>query len=445
MKSARAKVLHHVAGLPMIEHVLASAGTLSPRSITVVVGHQGDAVRGSLASHANLDFVVQEPQLGTAHALLTTEPLLRDESGVLVLLSGDVPALSPNTLQTLVSTHLAARAAATVVTARVDQPHGYGRIVRDGEKIARIVEEKDASQAERAITEINAGIYAFELAGLFDAVRAIGAANAQHEYYLPDLVAIYREQGRPVETVTVANASEIQGINSRAELASVGRGLRDAKNMALMAAGVTLEDPATTYIDVEVEVGPDTVIRPGVTLEGQTVIGAGCIIHSGVRISNSTIGDHAVILDHCLITDSTVGDAASVGPFAHLRGDARVASKAKVGNFVEIKKTVLGAGSKASHLTYLGDAVIGAGVNIGAGTITCNYDGVRKQVTTIADGAFIGSDTQLIAPVTIGEGAYVGTGTTVREDVPPGALAVSAGKQRTIEGWVERRKARTTE
>jgi len=442
MKSAQPKVLHRLAGAPMIEHVLNAASGLRPTSITVVVGHQGDAVRGALAAHAGVDFVVQEPQLGTAHALLTAEPLLRDERGTLVLLSGDVPALSADTLHALLRTHVEHAAAATVVTAIVPDPTGYGRIVRDGEKIARIVEEKDATPAERPIQEINAGIYAFDLAGLFDAVRSIASSNAQREYYLPDLVAIYRRQGRVVETVTVTDAAEIQGINSRAELASVAANLRQHKNADLMAAGVTIVDPAATYIDLDVQVGADTIVHPGVRLERGTRVGSGCEIHSGARIANSTIGDHAVVLDHCLIVDSTVGANASVGPFAHLRGDTHVAPGAKVGNFVELKKAVLGQGSKAMHLAYLGDAVIGTNVNIGAGTITCNYDGVRKQVTTIADGAFIGSDTQLIAPVTVGEGAYVGTGTTVREDVPPGALAVSAGKQRNIEGWVSKRKTR---
>lgn len=440
MKSATPKVLHRVAGRPMIEHVLTAASAVHPTSIVVVIGHQGDDVRGALAAHEHIDFVVQEPQLGTAHALLTTEPLLRDQSGTLVLLSGDVPALRADTLKSLVDTHRQAGAAATVITARVDQPHGYGRIVRDGEQIAHIVEEKDATTSERAIQEINAGIYAFDLAGLFDAVRSIGSANAQREYYLPDLVSVYRSRRQTVTTITVSDPGEIQGVNSRAELAAVGQRLRMSTCAALMAAGVTIEDPLTTYIDVDVTVGADTVIKPGVTLESGTTIGANCVIHSGVRISASTIADGVEILDHCLVTNSTVGAGAHVGPFAHLRGDARLGARTKIGNFVELKKTVLGDGSKASHLTYLGDAVIGAGVNIGAGTITCNYDGERKQVTTIEDGAFIGSDTQLIAPVTVGAGAYVGTGTTIREDVPPGALAVSAGKQRNIEGWVAQRK-----
>ena len=440
MKSALPKVLHAVAGRPLIEHVIATARQLSPASITVVVGHQGDTVRGALTAAGHITFVVQEPQLGTAHALLTTEPVLRDAHGTLVMLSGDVPALSADALKALVRVHIDSHAAATVLTAVVENPHGYGRIVRNGEKIAGIVEEKDASESERAITEINSGIYAFEIAGLFDAVRSIGAANAQREYYLPDLVSIYRNQQRPVETVSVSDSEEILGVNSRLELAIVGRYLRQRKNQELMAAGVTIEDPDTTYIDADVHVGSDTVLKPGVTLGSGAIIGSSCVIHSGVRITGSTVGDRAVVWDHCVVTDSVIGSDSSVGPFAHLRGHAELGGRAKVGNFVELKKTRLGEGSKAMHLTYLGDAVIGSGVNVGAGTITCNYDGRRKHVTTIEDGAFIGSDSQLIAPVTIGEGAYVGTGTTVREDVPPGSLAVSAGKQRNIEGWVERKR-----
>jgi bifunctional UDP-N-acetylglucosamine pyrophosphorylase / glucosamine-1-phosphate N-acetyltransferase len=440
MKSALPKVLHRVAGLPLIEHVLAGAAALKPRSTTVVIGHQADALQSALRGHANLTFVVQEPQLGTAHALLQTESALRGASGTLVLLSGDVPLLAPATLESLVDRHVGRGAAATVVTAIVDDPTGYGRIVRVGEPIARIVEQKDATSAERRIREINSGIYAFALEGLFDAVRGIAAENAQREYYLPDLVSIYRQRGLVVETVTVPNADEIRGINSRAELAAVSRVVREQKNAELMAAGVTIEDPATTYIDRDVTVGPDTVIHPFVFLEGRTTIGSGCEIHAGVRIVDSAIGDRVVVLNHCLIVNSRIGDGASLGPFAHLRNGADVREGAHIGNFVELKKTVFGAGSKAGHLAYLGDATIGEKVNIGAGTITCNYDGVNKNQTIIEDGAFIGSDTQLIAPVAVGKGAYVGSGTTIRESVPAGALAVSAGKQRNIENWVAERK-----
>jgi bifunctional UDP-N-acetylglucosamine pyrophosphorylase/glucosamine-1-phosphate N-acetyltransferase len=440
MKSALPKVLHRVAGLPMIEHVLAASAALAPRSTTLVVGHQADSVRAALFNHPGISFVVQEPQLGTGHALLTTEPVFRGAGGTLVLLSGDVPLLSAKTLKSLVDRHESAGAAATVVTAVLGQPHGYGRIVRAGRQIARIVEERDATPAEREITEINAGIYAFALDGLFTALTGIATENAQGEYYLPDIVALFRARGLEVETLAVPDVDEIRGINSRLELAAVSRIVRQTKNQSLMAAGVTIEDPATTYVDPDVQIGADTIIRPGVSLEGHTTIGSGCEIHSGVRIVNSRVGDRVTILNHCVISDSTIENDAAVGPFAHFRRQAVVSERAHVGNFVELKNTVLGPGSKSMHLTYLGDARIGSGVNIGAGTITCNYDGVNKSQTTIEDGAFVGSDTQLIAPVTVGKGAYVGSGTTVRENVPPGALAVSAGKQRNIDGWAAERK-----
>src|SRR6185295_17305992 len=362
MKSALPKVLHRVAGLPMIEQVLATAATVSPKSRIVVIGHQALIVQASLAGNDGLTFVVQEPQLGTAHALLTTEPALRQATGTLVLLSGDVPLLTPATLKTLMDRHQTSGAVATVVTAIVDDPHGYGRIVRSGEGIARIVEEKDASSAEREIREINSGIYAFALDGLFDAVRSIASQNSQNEYYLPDLVAIYRQQGLVVETVTVSNPDEIRGINSRRELAEVSRIVRQQKTAELMADGVTIEDPATAYIDRDVTIGRDTVIHPGVSIEGNTTIGSGCEIHSGARIVDSTIGDRVTVFNHCVITNSRLGDDAHVGPFAHLRNDADVREHARVGNFVELKKTVLGAGSKSMHLAYLGDTTIGSKV-----------------------------------------------------------------------------------
>jgi bifunctional UDP-N-acetylglucosamine pyrophosphorylase / glucosamine-1-phosphate N-acetyltransferase len=440
MKSRVPKVLHRTAGAPMIEYVLAAAASLGPASTVVIVGHEAEALKAALAGHAGLSFVVQEPQLGTGHALLTTAPALEHATGTLVLLSGDVPMLSATTLKALVDCHTSTHAAATVITASLDNPHGYGRIVRSGRQIARIVEERDASANERAIREINSGIYAFDLPGLFASVRKIAAENAQGEYYLPDLVAIYRQDGRNVETLIVDNADEIRGINSRAELAETSRIMRQQKNSELMAQGVTIEDPATAYIGPDVRIGADTIIHPGVTIDGATTIGAGSEVHSGVRIVGSTIGDGVTILDHCLITDSTVASGAVVGPFARLRQHADVHENARVGNFVELKNTVLGRASKSQHLAYLGDAVIGDRVNIGAGTITCNYDGKKKNTTRIEDEAFIGSDSQLVAPVTIGKGAYVGSGATIREDVPAGALAVSAGKQRNIDKWVEQRQ-----
>ena len=446
MKSQLPKVLHQIADRPMIEHVLRAAQAVTPATVTVIVGHRADLVRERLSGAAagTLQFALQEPQRGTAHALQQAEPALTGHSGTVILLSGDVPLLKAATLQRLLDTHRGANAAATVVTATVDRPYGYGRIVRTKGRIARIVEERDASPAERQIKEINSGIYAFDLAPLFDSLRGIAAQNAQGEFYLTDLVAIYRRRKLVVETLSVDNPEEIRGINSRTELADVSRLVRQTKNEELMAAGVTLIDPATTYIDPDVEVGPDTVIHPGVALEGHTRVGAACEIQAHVRIADSQIGDRVTINNFCLILGARVADGATVGPFAHLRPETVVHERAKVGNFVELKKTSLGAGSKVNHLSYLGDATVGADVNVGAGTITCNYDGEKKSETVIEDGAFIGSDTQLIAPVRVGKGAYVGAGSSITEDVPAGALGIARGRQSNVEGWAERKKGAAT-
>jgi bifunctional UDP-N-acetylglucosamine pyrophosphorylase/glucosamine-1-phosphate N-acetyltransferase len=438
MKSAMPKVLHPVAGRRMLDHVLAAAGSLNPASVIVVVGHEGDRVREAYAG-GRARFVAQEPQLGTGHALLQAEPLLKTATGTVVLLSGDVPLLGASTLKRLLAQHQADAAAATVLTAIVDTPHGYGRIVREAGRIVRIVEERDASPDEQAIGEINSGIYALDLGPLFDAVRGIASQNAQGEYYLPDLVGIYRQRGLAVSTVSVSNPDEIRGINSRRELAEVGAIVRHTKNQELMAAGVTLVDPATTYIEPGVVVGADTVIHPNVYLEGRTVIGEGCEIHAGTRIVDSTIGDRVLIRNYCVITESSVAARAVLGPFAHLRPASHVLDGAHIGNFVELKKTTLGRGSKASHLTYLGDATIGDDVNIGAGTITCNFDGKTKNPTVIEDGAFIGSDSALVAPVTIGRGAYVAAGSTITEDVPANALGIARSRQVNKEAWVKKR------
>ena len=440
MKSKLPKVLHPLAGRPLIEHVLRTANAVSPATVTLIVGHAADLVRERLGSRPNTDFALQEPQLGTAHALQQAEARLAGKSGTVVLLSGDVPLLSEATLRRLIETHHGAGAAATVITAIVERPYGYGRIVRTRGRIARIVEERDASPDVRQIREINSGIYAFDLAPLFDALRGIASQNAQGEFYLTDLIGIYRRRKLTVETLVVDNQQEIRGINSRSELAEVSGIVRQTKNEELMAAGVTIIDPATTYIDQDVEIGADTVIHPGVTIEGQSRIGAACEIHANVRIVDSEIADKTVINNFCLIIGSRIAEGASVGPFAHLRPETVVGEGAKIGNFVELKKTTMGPGSKANHLAYLGDATIGAKVNVGAGTITCNYDGTKKHPTIIEDGAFIGSDSQLIAPVRIGKGAYVGAGSSITEDVPDGALGIARGRQTNVAGWVERRK-----
>src|SRR5438105_974799 len=374
MKSRMPKVLHPLAGRPLVEHVLKTSEAISPSTVTLIVGHGADIVRSTVGTRPNRDFVIQDPQLGTAHALQQAEARLAGRQGTVVLLSGDVPLLSGSTMRRLLEIHQAAKAAATVVTAVVERPYGYGRIVRTRGRIARIVEERDASPDVRQIREINSGIYAFDLAPLFDALRGIAAQNAQGEFYLTDLIAIYRRRKLAVETLVVDNQQEIRGINSRSELAEVSRIVRQTKNEELMAAGVTIIDPATTYIDQNVEIGADTVIHPGVTIEGQSRIGAACEIHANVRIVDSEIADKTVINNFCLIIGSRIAEGASVGPFAHLRPETVVGEGAKIGNFVELKKTTMGPGSKANHLAYLGDATIGAKVNVGAGTITCNYD-----------------------------------------------------------------------
>ena len=442
MKSSLPKVLHPIAGRPMIERVLETASALDPSTITLIVGHKAEAIRGQLVKSQNIGFALQEPQLGTAHALQQAEPLLAGRAGSLILLSGDVPLLSSNTLKQLLEVHRGSGAAATVVTATVERPYGYGRIVRTRGRIARIVEERDASPTQRQIKEINSGIYAFDLPPLFDALRGIASQNAQGEFYLTDLIAIYRRRKLPVETLLVENAQEIRGINSRSELAEVSRLVRQKKNEELMAAGVTFIDPATTYVDPEAEIAADTVLHPGVVIEGRTRIGAACEIQAYVRISDSEIGDRVTINSYCLISGAQVATGAALGPFAHLRPGTTVGEKAKIGNFVELKNTNFGPRSKANHLSYLGDATVGADVNVGAGTITCNYDGVNKHRTVIEDGAFIGSDSQLVAPVTVGKGAYVGAGSSIVADVPAGALGIARGRQNNVEGWVERRKGR---
>jgi bifunctional UDP-N-acetylglucosamine pyrophosphorylase/glucosamine-1-phosphate N-acetyltransferase len=441
MRSATPKVLHRLAGLPLIDHVLRAAATLSPTTTTVVVGHEADRLRTHLDTWPGVRTVLQEPQLGTGHALLTAEPALQGQTGTVVLLSGDVPLLSPASLAALLTRHLETGAAATAVTAMVERPSGYGRILRTGGEIARIVEERDAGPAEREIKEINAGIYAFELDLLFQALRDVGSDNAQREYYLPDLVAVYRRQKKVVATWTVANPSEIRGINSRSELADVGAIMRQRKQEELMAAGVTLVDPATTYVDVDVEIGADTIVHPGVHLEGTTQVGTGCEIHAGSRLVNARVGNHVTVLNHCIVTDTVIGDRCSIGPFAHLRPDSVLGEGARVGNFVELKKTSLGAGAKANHLAYLGDAVIGEHSNIGAGTITCNFDGTRKHPTTIGRGTFVGSNSTLVAPVTIGDGSYVAAGSAITEDVPADALGIGRSRQENKPGWAAKRRA----
>jgi bifunctional UDP-N-acetylglucosamine pyrophosphorylase/glucosamine-1-phosphate N-acetyltransferase len=440
MKSARPKVLHSISGRTLIDQVLQTARTLAPASLVVVIGHEAGQLRAHLASQADVQMVVQDPQLGTGHALLSTAPVLEGKGGTIVLLSGDVPLLAPATLAGLLDAHREANAAATVLTAILERPYGYGRIVRTAGRITRIVEERDATAKQRETREINAGIYAFALEPLFDALRGLGVENAQGEYYLPDLVRIYRRRRRPVATFTIDDPTEIRGINSRSELAEVSTMVRQQKNEELMAAGVTLVDPATTYVDADVAIGADTVIHPCVFLEGSTRIGEACEIHAGARLVNAVVGDRVIVRNYSVVTDSEIASGATIGPFAHVRPGSRLGEGARIGNFVELKKTTLGEGSKANHLSYLGDATIGSRVNIGAGTITCNFDGEHKHETRIEDGAFVGSDTTLVAPVSVGKDAYVAAGSSITADVPPGALGIARSRQENKEGWVAGRR-----
>ena len=430
MKSSRPKVLHRLAGCPLIEHVLRAAAPLDAVSTTVVVGHHANIVTSTLSSTSpSVTVVNQERQLGTAHALLQAELELADATGTLVVLSGDAPLISSRTLAALVEKHERAAAAATVLTATIERPYGYGRILRHDGQLLGIVEEADANPDQRKIREVNSGIYAFDLASLFQTLHEVPEAGTNNERYLPTILQLYQRQQRAVTSVVTDDPHEIRGINSQSELAEVSSIVRQRKNEELMAAGVTIDDPATTYIDTDVKVGPDTVIHPGVFLEGRTAIGARCELHAGARIVDSTVGDNVTINNHSIITDSAIASGARVGPFAHIRPGSTVGEQARVGNFVELKKATLGNSAKANHLSYLGDADIGAGTNIGAGLITCNYDGVNKHQTTVEADVFIGSGTQLVAPVSVGRGAYVAAGSCITDDVPPSALAIARGRQ----------------
>lgn len=440
MISNRAKVLHTICGTPMLRLIHSAAARLDPEEILVVIGQDAERVRATLHG-LPARFILQPDQLGTGHAIMMARQEIAKRQGDILVLSGDTPRLKPETLFRLIDHHRQSGAAATVLTAITDNPFAYGRILRDtNSRVGAIVEEKDATPEQREIKEINAGFYCFQIPALLGALEKISNRNAQREYYLTDLVEIQQRSGLLVEALLHSDFEELRGINTRNELADLAKAMRAQKNRQLMAAGVSLIDPEHTYIDLDVIVEKDTTIYPMVTLEGATRIGEGSIIHSGSRIANSVIGPDVEILESCLITDSEVGRGTAVGPCAHLRGHTYIGEKCRVGNFVEIKKSTLGNGTKAAHLAYLGDAMIGSDVNVGAGVITCNYDGVRKHATIIEDEVFIGTDSQLVAPVRIGRGAYVAAGSCITEDVPPGALGIARSRQTNKEEWVRRRK-----
>jgi bifunctional UDP-N-acetylglucosamine pyrophosphorylase/glucosamine-1-phosphate N-acetyltransferase len=427
MKSQKAKVLHELGGRPLIAHVLDKALALQPRRAFVVVGHQAEAVEAAVRTAtkdpACLEFVLQREQRGTGDAVMSAREALKDVDSVLLVLSGDVPFVREETLRKLVEHHVANQAACSILSVKLENPTGYGRIVRNGEnQFSRIVEQKDAGEEERAIREINSGIYCFDTRKLFAALEQVQPTNQQKEYYLTDAPAILLAGGEKIELVVINDPREVSGINSRAELAEFENLLRRGTVRSLMLSGVTFIDPARAYISDLAQIGADCVIHPDVTIEGATTVGVNCVLHSGSRISNSQIGDNVTIKDHCLIIDSTVESNCSVGPFAHLRMGAHLEEGSAVGNFVEVKKSRLGRKSKSMHLTYLGDATIGSGTNIGAGTVTCNYDGKNKHPTVIGNNVKIGSDTMLVAPVSVGDGAVTAAGSVVTADVPADSL-----------------------
>lgn len=440
MASKRIKLLHPVAGRPMVVYVVDAVRGLRPERVITVIGHQGDEVREAIGALSDR-FVVQARRRGTGHAVLCAAPELAGSRTVLIV-NGDLPTLRSGTLRRLVSLHGRSEAALTLVTCVIPDASGYGRIERDARgRVMRIVEDSDADREQRKIGEINCGIYCGDASKLVAVLKRLRPDNAQGEYYVTDAVRALIESGEKVVAHVHEDAQEVLGVNSRNELARAGATLYARKAEALQDAGVTLLDAARTWIDPRARVGRDSVVYPDVIVEGACVIGEDCVIRPGSRLADTVLGRGVEIKDHCVLSASRVGDGSTVGPFAHLRPGTVLAAGVKVGNFVETKKARLGEGAKASHLSYLGDAEIGPGSNIGAGTITCNYDGEHKHLTKLGRGVFIGSDVQLVAPVRVGAGAYVGAGTTVTRDVPAGALALSRSPQANIEGWVERRKA----
>ena len=427
MKSGRAKVLHKLGGRPLIAHVCRSAARLNPRRIYVVVGHQAEDVKTAVNSELGgspAQFVNQSNQLGTGDAVAAARNELAKANSSVLILSGDVPLVRAETLQELIKKHREHNAVCTILTIRLENPTGYGRVVRaEAGSFVKIVEQKDASDEERQIREVNAGIYCFESAKLFEALERVQPGNSQGEYYLTDVPGILRDAQEKVTLHQHHDAREVAGVNTRADLAEFENLLRrGAIRRLMLETGVTFIDPSHAYVSDEARVGRDCIIHPEVHIEGESVIGEGCEIHHGARIANSRLGNRVVVKDHCLIIDSEIADDCAVGPFAHLRMNARMEERAVVGNFVEVKKSRIGRGTKSMHLTYLGDATIGENTNIGAGTVTCNYDGKNKNPTVIEDNVRIGSDTMLVAPVKVGSGAVTGAGSVVTEDVPPNTL-----------------------
>jgi bifunctional UDP-N-acetylglucosamine pyrophosphorylase / glucosamine-1-phosphate N-acetyltransferase len=442
LKSRRAKVLHEIAGKPLLAHVINAASMIVPaEDVHVIVGHQAEDVQEAVA-HMGVRFVLQAEQRGTGHAIMCARDQVRGYDNLLVL-SGDVPLIRPETIAAVRDFHLARKAAMTILTAVPDDPFGYGRVIRanaGSDKVKAIVEQKALTKAQMRAREINSGIYAFAAKPLFANIDRLSTDNAHKEFYLTDMAALLVKAKANVVALKAPDAAEVLGANTLAELAFLDAALRLRKCNELMAGGVSIYRPETCVIDPDVTIQPDTILEPYVQLLGNTRIGSDCRIRSFSVISDSQIGDNVLIRPGCIIDQSQIGSGALLGPYSHLRPQSEIGEGAHVGNFVETKKTRMGKGSKANHLSYLGDAEIGEGVNIGAGTITCNYDGTYKHITIIEDGAFVGSDSTLVAPVRIGKRAYVAAGSSITNDVPEDALALGRARQTTKEGWSRQRR-----
>lgn len=437
MHSALPKVLHPVLFRPMLHHVLDLAAELGPRTLTVVVGHGEEEVRASCRNYPHVQFVRQAEQKGTGHAVQQAAPFLEKQKGKLLVLCGDVVLLTQATLLPL----LAARGSANVLTAKISDPGSYGRIIRAGDGAVKAIREKvDCTPEEKAICEVNSGVYTFELTDFLPALNALGNQNKQNEYYLTDVIEILVREGKRVEAVLMADPHQMTGINDRSALAEVEKLLRDRVNARLLASGVSLQDPESTWIDAACEIAPDVRIESGCQIVASRVE-TGCVLESGCRLVGCQVGKASYIKQGSYLENSVVGPQCSIGPYAHLRPGSVLQAGVKIGNFVEIKQSTLGEGAKASHLAYIGDAIIGKEVNLGCGFITCNFDGgPKKHQTIVEDGVFIGSDSQTVAPVRIGKGSYVASGSTVTEDVPADSLVISRGRQTTKPGYAKKYK-----
>jgi len=430
MRSQIPKVLHLVAGKPIVWYVVNAVREAGINDINLVVGYGREKVEKALAGE-NLRFVIQEQQLGTGHALMQAQQSVNPDS-TLIVLAGDTPLLQAETIKKLLDYHHQQEAQATVLSAILTEPYGYGRIIREADNgLKYIVEEKDASPEEKLVTEINTGVYCFEAKTVFSTLSKIRTNNAQGEYYLTDVFPILKREGHKIAVLAIEEAEQIHGINDRVQLAQAENIIRRRHNQELMRKGVTIMAPDTVFIDHQVDIGMDTIIYPYTCIEGETRIGQNCIIGPYTRINDSTIGNN-VVIESSRINGAQIADNCNIGPFAYLRPEAHLHEGVKVGDFVEIKKSEIGEGSKVPHLSYIGDALLGKGVNIGAGTITCNYDGKNKHQTILKDGVFIGSNTNLVAPVTIGEDSVTGAGSTITRDVPAYSLAVERAEQKNV-------------